>query len=190
MECLIPLSVLSKLGKFGVKQHKPYNDAKKLLPEKYGLEIVEDEEVGKAIRIPDEEAFLKFFDYFVVELLGRGEAVGQRITYEGVPLEKYEALYRDLLECERDKSLYYEKLRTTEKLVDTLERDLKEETKEKMELKKKLEELQARLRELEKEKKRRELRERVEKILENLPENFPQRKDLEKILKDIEDGRV
>jgi hypothetical protein len=33
MECVIPLSVLAKLGKYGVKQYKPYNDAKKLLPE-------------------------------------------------------------------------------------------------------------------------------------------------------------
>ena len=101
MECIVPLSVLAKLGKYGIKQYKPYNDAKKLLPEKYQLNITEEPEVGKVIKIEDEDALLRFFTYFVEELLGKGEAIGQKIIYEGVPLDKYEKLYRELLVREK-----------------------------------------------------------------------------------------
>jgi hypothetical protein len=61
MECLIPLSALAKLQKYGVKAHKPYNDAKKAIPEKYGLSIVDDPELGKVIRLESEDDVLKFF---------------------------------------------------------------------------------------------------------------------------------
>ena len=186
MECLIPLSVLAKLGKYGIKQYKPYNDAKKLLPEKFQLNIVEEEEVGKAIRIENEEDFLRFFTYFVEELLGKGEIVGQRITYEGVPLDKYEKLYRELLECERDKSLYWERLQTSEKLGRTLEKEVGELRKEKEELKKKNQQLLEEIEELKKKQERLEFTRKIEKLLklaEKLPEE--ERKEVEELLMEL-----
>jgi len=186
MECLIPLSVLAKLGKYGIKQYKPYNDAKKLLPEKYQLNIVEEAEVGKAIRIESEEDFHRFFTYFVEELLGRGEAVGQRITYEGVPLDKYEKLYRELLECERDKSLYWERLQTAEKLARTLEKEVEELRKEREDLKKENQQLLEEIEELKEKQERLELTRRIEKLLklaEKLPEE--ERKEVEELLMEL-----
>lgn len=187
MECVIPLSVLAKLGKYGVKQYKPYNDAKKLLPEKYQLNVVEEQEVGKAIKIENEEDFLRFFAYFVEELLGRGEAVGQRITYEGVPLDKYEKLYRELLECERDKSLYWEKLQTTEKLARTLEKEIEELRREREDLKKENQQLLDKIEELKEKQERLELTRKIEKLLklaERLPEE--ERKEVENLVRELQ----
>jgi len=186
MECVIPLSVLAKLGKYGVKQYKPYNDAKKLLPEKYHLNIVEEAEVGKAIKVESEEDFLKFFTYFVEELLGKGEAVGQRITYEGVPLERYEKLYRELLECEKDKSLYWERLQMAEKLARTLEKEVEELRKEREGLKKENQQLLEEIEELREKQERLELTRRIEKLLklaEKLPEK--ERKEVEELVKEL-----
>lgn len=186
MECVIPLSVLAKLGKYGVKQYKPYNDAKKLLPEKYQLNIVEETEVGKAIRIESEEDFHRFFTYFVEELLGKGEAVGQRITYEGVPLERYEKLYRELLECERDKSLYWERLQAAEKLARTLEKEVEELRKEREDLKKENQQLLEEIKELKEKQERLELARRIEKLLklvEKLPEK--ERKEVEELVREL-----
>jgi hypothetical protein len=186
MECVIPLSVLAKLGKYGVKQYKPYNDAKKLLPEKYQLRIVEEAEVGKAIRIENEEDFHRFFAYFVEELLGRGETVGQRITYEGVPLDKYEKLYRELLECERDKGLYWERLQAAEKLARTLEKEVEELRKEKGKLKEENQQLSEKIRELKERQERLELTRRIEKLLklaEKLPEE--ERKEVEDLVREL-----
>jgi len=187
MECVIPLSVLAKLGKYGVKQYKPYNDAKKLLPEKYQLNIVEEAEVGKAIRIESEEDFHRFFTYFVEELLGKGEAVGQRITYEGVPLDKYEKLYRELLECERDKSLYWERLQTAEKLAKTLEKEIEELRKEREDLKKENQQLLEKIEELKEKQERLELTRRIEKLLKlakKLPEK--ERKEVEELVRELQ----
>jgi len=186
MECVIPLSVLAKLGKYGVKQYKPYNDAKKLLPEKYQLNIVEEAEVGKAIRIESEEDFHRFFTYFVEELLGRGEAVGQRITYEGVPLDKYEKLYRELLECERDKSLYWERLQTAEKLAKTLEKEVEELREERENLKRENQQLSEKIEELRRMQERLELARKIEKLLvlaRKLPEG--ERKEFEELVREL-----
>ncbi len=187
MECVIPLSVLAKLGKYGVKQYKPYNDAKKILPEKYQLNVTEDPEVGKIIKIESEEDFHRFFTYFVEELLGRGEAVGQRITYEGVPLDKYEKLYRELLECERDKSLYWEKLQTTEKLARTLEKEIEELRREREDLKKENQQLLDKIEELKEKQERLELTRKIEKLLklaERLPEG--ERKEVENLVRELQ----
>jgi alkylhydroperoxidase/carboxymuconolactone decarboxylase family protein YurZ len=187
MECAIPLSVLAKLGKYGIKQYKPYNDAKKLLPEKYQLNVVEEQELGKVIKIESEEDFLKFFTYFVEELLGRGE-VGQRITYEGVPLDRYEKLYRELLECEKDKSLYWERLQTTEKLNRNLEREVEELRKETEALKKENQRLLKEVEELTEKQKRLELAEKLKKLLKlTVKLSGDEKEEVEKLIKELQE---
>jgi chromosome segregation ATPase len=189
MECLIPLSVLAKLQKYGIKPHKPYNDAKKLLPEKYELSIVEDQEVGKAIRIEEEDELLKFLSYFVEELLGRGEVVGQRVTYEGVPFEKYEALMERIIELEKDNSVNREKLVNCEKLTKLLEKDLETCRKENESLKAEVEGLQSKLRSLEEEKRKQEILKQINKLKEvaaNLPKGSPERTAVEEAVKTLE----
>ena len=189
MECLIPLSVLAKLQKYGIKPHKPYNDAKKLLPEKYELSIVEDQEVGKAIRIEEDDELLRFFSYFVEELLGRGEIVGQRVTYEGVPFEKYEALIERVIELEKDNSANWEKFVNCEKLTKILEKDLETCRKENEYLKVEVEELQSKLKSLEEEKRKQEILKQINKLKEvaaNLPKGSPERTAVEEAVKTLE----
>jgi len=189
MECLIPLSVLAKLQKYGIKPHKPYNDAKKLLPERYELSIVEDQEVGKAIRIEEEDELIRFLSYFVEELLGRGEVVGQRVTYEGVPFEKYESLMERVIELEKDNSVKWERLVNCEKLTKVLEKDLETCRKENESLKAEIEELQSKLKSLEEEKRRQEILKQIDKLKEvaaNLPKGSPERTAVEEAVKTLE----
>ena len=189
MECLIPLSVLAKLQKYGIKPHKPYNDAKKLLPERYELSIVEDQEVGKAIRIEEEDELIRFLSYFVEELLGRGEVVGQRVTYEGVPFEKYESLMERVIELEKDNSVKWERLVNCEKLTKVLEKDLETCRKENESLKAQIEKLQSELRTLEEERRKQEILEQINKLKEvaaNLPKGSLERTAVEEAVKTLE----
>jgi predicted nucleic acid-binding Zn-ribbon protein len=183
--CLIPLSVLAKaFEKYGVKPYKPYNDAKKLLSEKYKLEIIDTSE-GKAIKVEGDEELKRFFSYIVEELLGRGETIGQRITYEGIPFEKYENLFRELMDCEKERALANEKLNYSERLVKTLEKQIEELKKEKAKLETEVKNLEQKLEKFKKEKTKEEIISYI-KTLTGMLEKLPQ-KEKEKVLKILEE---
>jgi len=172
MECLIPLSVLAKLAKYGVKKYKPYNDAKGLLKEKYGLEVVEDEAIGKAIRVESEEDWLRFFDYFVQELLGKAVEERNKIVYEGVPLERYESCLYQVSDLKERLATETEKRKELEKEIDALKLQLHERERELNELGKTVKEKEKEIEECRKELKQLKL----QPILKELEEKVGKEK--------------
>ena len=143
MSCLFPLSAVAKMGvKYGAPKQKVYNDANRgALKEKYGLEVKEEEGVGKVFVLSEEEDFMNLLRYFAEEFLNRSEVkpseARTQVINQGIPLEKYEKALTDiaglrekLAVLEKEKELCEERLKEIESDRFKLERKLKEMEKE------------------------------------------------------------
>ena len=140
MSCLFPLVALSKVGaKFGVPRPKVYNDANRgALEEKYGLEVKEEEGLGKVFVLNDEEDFIALLKYFAEEFLEKSSAEAKtQVVNQGVPLEKYEKALSDLADLreklavlKKEQELCEERLKEIESERFRTERELKEREKE------------------------------------------------------------
>ena len=82
MACVIPMSVVANFAvRYGAKKQKVYNDANRgYLKERFGLEVVDEEGIGKVFRLETEEDIFAFLKYFTEELLGKGQEERQEIV--------------------------------------------------------------------------------------------------------------
>lgn len=183
MSCLFPLSALAKVGmRYGAPKQKVYNDANRgALKEKYGLEVKEEEGIGKVFVLNGEDDFMNLLRYFAEEFLNRTEVKSEartQVVNQGVPLEKYEKALTDIAELK-------EKLAVLEKEKELCEERLKEIESERFKLERKLKEMEKELSGKEEELKdcRREIKLlKLQPVLKELEEKVGKEK-VEKLLK-------
>ena len=178
MSCLFPLIAVAKVGqKYGAPKQKVYNDANRgALKEKYGLEVKEEEGLGKVFVLNDEEDFISLLKYFAEEILEKPSAEAKtQVVNQGVPLEKYEKalsevadLREKLAVLKKEKELCEERLKEIESEKFRTERELKEREKELSDREKELKECRKKVKLLKLQPVLEELKEKVgeEKVKE------------------------
>jgi len=170
MACVIPMSVVANFAvRYGAKKQKVYNDANRgYLKERFGLEVVDEEGIGKVFRLETEEDIFAFLKYFTEELLGKGQEERQKIVYEGVPLEKYEGTLSEIAELREKLAVLEEKKRELQREVDRLKMELHDREAELKEALAKVEEANGELRKCRKEVKELKLQPLLKELEEKL----------------------
>ena len=148
--------------------------------------------MGKAIEITSEEDWQNFFRYFVEELLGRGEIASSKVEIQGIPIEKYEELYRELMESEKIKTQYWEKIKRLEEDMVRKDAVIKElEEKQKMAEKRQKEmeeEIQQLVNELKREREEKKLKE-ITEILSSVSIKEEEKKKILDVIKSVLEGK-
>jgi tRNA(Phe) wybutosine-synthesizing methylase Tyw3 len=180
--CRIPLTKLSEIaeevgyGKTTV--HVWANRGK--LPGK----IVE-EDGQKYLEVENPVKFLEFVrDKFISAVKPAGSSV---INQEGVPLERYEKVMKELAECEKERALAEKESWLYKMKADELEKVIESLEEEKRALESQVERLKRELEDLKEEIRFREVEDKLKALL-SLVEKLPKEEQKE-ILKEIEQLR-